>query len=338
MKTYTLVTGANGFIASEVVYQLLQSGKNVIGTVRNESRTIGLRKQFAKELSNGQLRIMYCEMDNKSQLERMFKENKDIDTVIHMSSSINPPTESGDMMKTLIMPSIIGTKYMVEAIYNYAPQVETMVYTSSIYTAIGDDTNHVYSNKDWIPLTMDSPTDDWFTAYSVSKKYSELALWDFIQNHKVNFKLKTLIVPLVLGPMRIPPENRSKFNLTNQWVLDGIRGKDYPAGYGQQDSTYGDVRYVAQAHVIAADKTMSPRVNNRYLIFNERFNFPMIYEHLAKRYPNAKVNRPKDANLPAKTMQYDVTDTENDLKGLKQYKLKQTLDDLCDQYDKTPET
>ena len=336
MKTYTLVTGANGFIASEVVNQLMQSGKNVIGTVRNESRTIGLRKQFAKELSNGQLRIMYCEMDNKSQVERMFKENKDIDTVIHVSTSAGSENDR-DMMKTVIMPTVNGAKYMVEAIHNYAPQVETMVYTSSTVTLIGHDTNHVYSNKDWVPLTMDTRIDSWNTAYSISKKYAELALWDFIENHKVNFKLKTLIVPLVLGPMRIPPENRSKFNLTNQWVLDGLRGRDYPAGYGQQDSCYGDVRYVAQAHVIAADKTMSPRVNNRYLIFNERFNFPMIYEHLAKRYPKAKVNRPKDANLPAKKMQYDVTDTENDLRGLKQYKLKQSLDDMCNQYDKTPE-
>jgi hypothetical protein len=45
-----LVTGANGFVASEVIYQLLQQGKKDIGTVRGENRISGLKRSFQSKL------------------------------------------------------------------------------------------------------------------------------------------------------------------------------------------------------------------------------------------------------------------------------------------------
>jgi nucleoside-diphosphate-sugar epimerase len=43
-----LVTGANGFLAMHVVQALLEKGYRVRGTVRSESKTIHIRKTFAK--------------------------------------------------------------------------------------------------------------------------------------------------------------------------------------------------------------------------------------------------------------------------------------------------
>lgn len=136
--------------------------------------------------------------------------------------------------------------------------------------------------------------------------------------------------------MRIPPQDRASFNLSNQYVIDGFGATGYSNGDGQKDSIYGDVRYIAQAHVACSDPNLSPRADMRYLIFNERHNYAIIYDWLGKRYPNGNVYKPDDPTLPKQLRQYDITDTEKDLK-LTHYTLNQTLSDLLDQYDNTPD-
>jgi hypothetical protein len=74
----------------------------------------------------------------------------------------------------------------------------------------------------------------------------------------------------------------------------------------------------------------------RYLILNERHNYAIIYDWLGKRYPNGNAYKPDDPTLPKQLRLYDITDTEKDLK-LKHYTLNQTLSDLLDQYDNTPD-
>ena len=182
-------------------------------------------------------------------------------------------------------------------------------------------------------MTLDQ-VQDWQDAYVASKKYAELVLWDFIETQSVNFKLKTICTPAVFGPMRIPPDTRANFNVTNQWVLNAFNGTQLPLGYTEQESIYADVRYVAQAHVAAADKR-SPRTDKRYLIYNEKFNFPQVYEWMAKRYRDANVYHGPvyGTSIPLK---YDISETEKDLGPLRQYALEQTLTDLFDQYDQTP--
>src|SRR5258708_2588958 len=125
----TLVTGASGFIASETVYQLLKLGKTVIGTVRNESRTEGLRKVFGKEIEAGQLKFAYCEIDNEEQIKKTFLDYKDIESVIHTSTGGTDLTLK-DLKKGVIEPTVNGINLLVEVIHKYAPQVKTFVYTS----------------------------------------------------------------------------------------------------------------------------------------------------------------------------------------------------------------
>jgi len=53
-----LVTGANGFIASHVVDQLLESGYHVRGTVRNISKCQWMEEQFNSKYGAGKLELV----------------------------------------------------------------------------------------------------------------------------------------------------------------------------------------------------------------------------------------------------------------------------------------
>ena len=52
-----LVTGANGFIGSHVVDQLLLAGYNVRGTVRAESKAGWLKEYFGKKQTAGKFEV-----------------------------------------------------------------------------------------------------------------------------------------------------------------------------------------------------------------------------------------------------------------------------------------
>lgn len=53
-----LVTGANGFIGSHIVDQLLQAGYNVRGTVRTEAKGQWVKEYFGKKYSNQNLELV----------------------------------------------------------------------------------------------------------------------------------------------------------------------------------------------------------------------------------------------------------------------------------------
>lgn len=66
---YTLVTRANGHIASHIVKQLLDQGLNVIGTGRSFNKATKLIKKFSKEFKSGKLRFPEVDFTDKPSIE-----------------------------------------------------------------------------------------------------------------------------------------------------------------------------------------------------------------------------------------------------------------------------
>src|SRR5258708_934620 len=157
----TLVTGANGYIASEIIYDLLDRGKQVIGSVRSEQKTEPLRKVFPTEVADGQLKFVYASLTDKPAIEQIFKDHKDIVSVIHVSTAKNFGTKN--YRTDIVEPAIEGTKIILNAVYEHAPQVKRFVYSSSVSAMYGEhdeDLDYTYSAKDWFPLDLDAHIPD----------------------------------------------------------------------------------------------------------------------------------------------------------------------------------
>ena len=101
------------------------------------------------------------------------------------------------------------------------------------------------------------PKTDAFASHRGSKKFAELAAWDFMQEHrpKATFELVTLCPPLVFGPMVHPRLGRGVESLIRvmRYCGSSRRGKmKAPLGPGVR--FWVDVRDLARAHVTSKER------------------------------------------------------------------------------------
>lgn len=285
--TTTLITGANGFIASEIVGRLLEKGESVIGTVRNEQRSQGLRQTFSDAISNGKLCIYYVNLTDENPFEQIFQENTSITRVIHAASAL-PSAATTDLQKSLIDPAYEGTQSVLKAVANYAPQVERFVLTSSMSAVRNPHVpvqHYTFSSKDWNTITLKEALQNSSFAYGYAKKVAELAAWDFVKQNKVNFCLKVINPPYVLGPYRIKPRSKQDIVKGSNGVL--FKGVDAQIDWNRV-MPYVSLATAASAHINAADPSESDNENHRYPICDGYFTVAEATDIICQEFPQHK--------------------------------------------------
>lgn len=111
-----------------------------------------------------------------------------------------------------------------------------------------------YTSADWNPLTYAeaaAPTTSAVIAYRGSKKFAELAAWEFMKEGegKLAFDLATLCPPMTFGPVVHPVSSVDKLNESNA-MLWRVASGETPLPVARVPF-WVDVRDVAQAHVEA---------------------------------------------------------------------------------------
>lgn len=109
-----------------------------------------------------------------------------------------------------------------------------------------------YTASNWNPLSYETaidPTSTSVEAYRGSKKFAELAAWEFIKNEKPPFDLVTLCPPMVFGPVVHPVPSIEQLNESNA-VLWSVASGISPLP-GARVPAWIDVRDLAEAHVQA---------------------------------------------------------------------------------------
>lgn len=285
--TTTLITGANGFIASEIVGQLLERGQLVIGTARNEERSQGLRETFSKEISKGQLSIYYVNLTDENPFQQVFQDNSSITRVIHAASAL-PSAATTDLQTSVIDPAYQGTQSVLQAIADYAPQVERFILTSSMSAVRNPHVTlqpYTFSSKDWNSVTLKEALQNSSFAYGYAKKAAELAAWDFVEENKVNFSLKVINPPYVLGPYRLKPKCKQDILKGSNGVL--FKGVDSQIEWNRVMS-YASLATTATAHINAADPSVTDKKNHRYPICDGYFTVAEATDILRQEFPQHK--------------------------------------------------
>ena len=141
------VTGASGFIGSHVVAQLLERGHKVRACVRdasNETKTAHLTKLAAA--SAGELELFSCDLLKEGSFNGAFA---GADVVVHTAAVVL--LAARDAQKTIIDPSIKGTRNILGAIESSGGSVKRLVHTSSIAAVHtqGGDPSTVYDESHW---------------------------------------------------------------------------------------------------------------------------------------------------------------------------------------------
>ena len=191
------------------------------------------------------------------------------------------------------MPAINGVKAILEAAKSN-PSITRIVLTSSFASVLNVDRKappyFTYTGDDWNPLTYEEsvdPATSAVIAYRGSKKFAELAAWNFVKTEKPSFDLVTLCPPMTFGPVVHPVADASKLNESNAmlWkVASGIN--PLPVA---RVPFWIDVRDLAEAHV-GALLTGALEKKRFTPASPERFSYDLAAEIISKNFSDLASN------------------------------------------------
>ena len=121
-----LVTGGAGYIGSHTVVELLNKGDDVI-VVDNFSNSKKDVLKSIKEITNKDFKFYEIDYTNREKLEEVFKENKDIESVIHFAGY---KSVSESVLKPLqyYINNVSGTLVLLDIMKKY--NVKKLVFSS----------------------------------------------------------------------------------------------------------------------------------------------------------------------------------------------------------------
>jgi len=188
---------------------------------------------------------------------------------------------------------------VLESVKKNAPGVKRVVITSSCAAVVnfaGEWVNQppkIYTEEDWNPTTWESAlTGTQNTAYQASKKFAELAAWDFVEKEKPNFDVVTLTPPMVYGPLRHTIKSTHDLNQSNSRIYSGFVNSSKNAEMPPNGlHTFTDVRDLAEAHVLAA--TLPEASGQRFIICEGQVSSQNISDIIRKNIPELEERTPE---------------------------------------------
>ncbi|THU78801.1 NAD(P)-binding protein [Dendrothele bispora CBS 962.96] len=338
-----LVTGANGFIATWLIGDLLDKGYTVKAAVRSERKGKHLLEVYNKYKNESKLGLVVIG-DDMGKTGAFDEAVQGVDAVIHTAASVHLNAKEP---REIINPAVRGVTGIMESLLKYGTSVKRLVITSSCAAICAFSTvpvtlseenwndEHVKEceekGKDASPLAM----------YAASKTLAEKAGWEFYEKHKseLNWDLCFINPPWVFGPVKHDVKSIDTLNESNLfWYKATIKGDFgnysplFTPGHG-----WVDVREVSAGHIKAME---TPEAGGERIIICAG---SYVWQDCVDAI-NSVVPTPwKSHLLPYATGEPDgervrsitwVTEKEKKILGLKLRTMKETARDILEDYER----
>ncbi|XP_071697526.1 phenylacetaldehyde reductase-like [Rutidosis leptorrhynchoides] len=265
------VTGASGFVASNLVKLLLQRGYSVKASVRSPNNTAKTEHLLKLEGAKERLHLFKADILDDGSFDSAVD---GCDGVFHTASPFF--TSVTDPQTELIEPALKGTLNVLSSC-SKASSVKRVVVTSSLASV-------AYNARPKTPEVVIDET--WFSDpnyckemklwYALSKTLAEEAAWKFAEEKGMD--LVTINPAMVNGPLLQPTLNTSA-ELISQ-LLNG--SETYP----NSSLPWVNVKDVANAHIQAFE---IPSANGRYCLVESVVHYSEMVEILRKLYPTRQL-------------------------------------------------
>jgi nucleoside-diphosphate-sugar epimerase len=239
-----LVTGAAGFIGSKVTEMLLLEGHNVVGIDNvNDYYDVRLKdyrlskllddefiitdspqKSFyenKKRLTNKKFEFINIDIENKIELENIFKEFK-FDSVLNLAARAGV-RYSMENPHVYLSTNTTGTLNLLECMRKTNVNKLVLASTSSLYAGQN------------IPFNEDLPVNTPLTPYAVSKKAAELMAYSY--HHLYGIDVSVVRYFTVYGPSGRPDMCIFRFM---KWIDEETPLEIFGDGSQSRDFTYID--------------------------------------------------------------------------------------------------
>jgi len=285
-----LVTGASGFVGSQIVEHLLNAGYAVRGTSRSNKA-----EQLLKNCPHPNFEVVIVDDLIAGDF---FAVLQDINAVIHVAS---PTIGKVDPVEV----AIGGTMNIIRQAYDAKVfKVTVLSSFSTLFNSLKelDNGSLVLTDKDWKKGTKEDvkPDTPAIDAYTASKALAERAAWDFAESHP-ELDLITILPPFIFGPLPRALVVSDPTSLSTDGYLYQLLAQPvatYPAVSARHAV---DIRDVATAAVLSLSATKKhPGEQRRIILHDGSFNFTWteVVRHLAHARPELK-SRLVDGGEPA---------------------------------------
>ncbi|ODV83153.1 hypothetical protein CANARDRAFT_30245 [[Candida] arabinofermentans NRRL YB-2248] len=331
-ETTVFISGATGYIAKHVIDQLLSKGYTVVGTVRSTDKGEKLLKQFK---SNKKLSYeVVSSLEKPGAFDDALIKHPEVTIFLHTASPVTFSSE--DPVNDVFIPAVEGTKNAMTSIKKHAPQVTTVVMTSSVAAVI--NTYNIllpgfkYNENSWNPVLAKDAAKGGSWAYRASKAHAEALARKFVDEEKPNFKLTTICPSFVFGPQLFDDDVVETMNFSAEIINSLLKLKkddEIPMTY----SSYIDVRDTAKAHIVGFENEKCH--GTRLIISEDKFESNQILKLIHDNYPQFKVKIPQPGEIDVEKLEGTPTlinDTSKELVGFKFIKLDKLVTDTVDQF------
>jgi len=238
-----LVTGGSGYIATQLISDLIKSGRyKVRTTVRSTINGQWLQKLFP------QIQLFQADLLKEGSFDEAVKGAQ---IVFHTASPF-PAANPQDPQKDLIDPAVQGTLNVLRSV-DKSGTVKRVVLTSSVAAiARGKPESYRYSEKDW---NLESKIET--APYPLSKKLAEEAAWKFAKGK--TWELAVICPSFVIGPILSDRQDATSIKAIKA-LLEG-KYKETQGGLAFGAISVEDI---SKAHILAAEKKEA--AGNRYLV------------------------------------------------------------------------
>ncbi|KAL3150817.1 hypothetical protein ABBQ32_000577 [Trebouxia sp. C0010 RCD-2024] len=311
MASTALVTGATGYLGSELVKQLLQKGFNVHATVRapDNKQAVQHLLKLADALP-GNVKLFKADL---LQLNSFDDAVQGCQYVFHTASPFVIEVE--DPQRDLLDPAVKGTSNVLKSVAKYKDAVRRTVVTSSVAAVLGNESavppknGSLYTEDDWNDTSSIKNNE----AYWLSKVSAEREAWKVAEVHGLD--LVTVLPNFNLGPALSRQETKG----LSVGFMKACLESDVIAG----TPVVVDVRDVAKAHILAAT---IPSAKGRYIISQRKPITPkLVSDTLQARFPQFQIPNGEEAEAPDKI---DNSKAAQEL-GLQVTPVEETLVDMA---------
>lgn len=246
-----LVTGGTGFIGSHTAVALMEAGYRVV-IVDNFSNSEAHILDRISDVANKQPAFYQVDCTSKESLDRIFRENQDIEGVIHFAA-FKAVGESVEQPMKYYRNNLDSMMAVLESMTDNS--IDRLVFSSSCT---------VYGQPDTIPVTEQTPPGQVGSPYGFTKLACEHMIADYSVPHP---ELQSVILRYFnpigahpsgkLGELPIGRPNNLVPYITQ--TAAGLRdelvifGDDYPTGDGTCIRDFIHVMDLADAHVKALE-------------------------------------------------------------------------------------
>ena len=227
MSKKYLVTGAAGFIASQVCRQLLEQGDQVIGVDNlNDYYDVRLKKWRLDQLTShpnaNNFRFVKLDIENQENLKELCRSEGPFDAVLNLAARAGV-RYSMENPHVYLSTNAEGSLNLLECMREYGYSKFVLASTSSLYAG------------QKMPFTEDLAVNQPLSPYAATKKAGELMAYSYYKLY--GFDVSVVRYFTVFGPAGRPDMSIFRFI---KWIDEEVPIELFGDGSQSRDFTYID--------------------------------------------------------------------------------------------------